>query len=38
MLYPLSVLGGLILAGYGIARLKTKRASKPKFQGLFGMK
>ena len=38
MAFPLSVIGGLLLVSYCIARLKTKRASKPDVQTLFGRK
>jgi hypothetical protein len=35
---PLSVLGGLFIAAYGISLVKTKRAAKPDVQTLFGKK
>ncbi len=38
MIYPLSVLGGLFLVGFGISRLKTRQARKPKVQTLFSVK
>jgi hypothetical protein len=38
MLIPLSVLGGLLLVGYGISRMKTQRAAKPNVQTLFSRK
>ena len=36
MFFPLSLLGGLVLMGYGIARVRAKRANKPNVQKLFG--
>ena len=38
MSFPLSVIGGLLLVSYCIARLKTKRAAKPNVQTLFSRK
>ena len=38
MFVSLSVLGGLVLVGYGISRISTKRAAKPDVQTLFDKK
>ena len=38
MLVPLSVFAGLFFVGYGISRLKTKRAARPDVQTIFGSK
>jgi hypothetical protein len=38
MLVPLSVVAGLLFVGYGICRLKIKRAAKPDVQTIFGSK
>ena len=38
MFVPLSVVAGLFFVGYGISRLKNKRAAKPDVQTLFGSK
>jgi hypothetical protein len=38
MFVPLSVVAGLFFVGFGISRLKTKRAAKPNVQTLFGSK
>lgn len=38
MLVPISVVAGLLFVGYGISRLKTKRATKPDVLTLFNVK
>jgi len=35
---PLSLVGGLLLVGYCISRVRAKRAVKPDVQTLFGTK
>jgi hypothetical protein len=35
---PLSVVGGLLLVGYCISRLRAQRGAKPDVQTLFGKK
>jgi hypothetical protein len=35
---PLSLVGGLLFAGYCISRVRTKRGQKPEVQTLFGKK
>jgi hypothetical protein len=35
---PLSLVGGLLLVGYGISRIRAKRGAKPGVQTLFGTK
>jgi len=37
-MFPLSVLGGLFLVGYGISRVRAKQGRKPSVQTLFGKK
>jgi hypothetical protein len=38
MAFSLSVVGGLIVAAFGISRLKTQRAAKANVQTLFSKK
>jgi hypothetical protein len=38
MFVSISILGGLLLAGYGLARVQGKRSRKPNVQKLFGAK
>ena len=35
---PLSIVGGLLLVGYGVSRMRAKRGRKPEVQTLFGTK